>query len=96
MRTLFNALLLFAISLGGVGCSSVYDRLDRAIPDGEARKLRATVTGKFSNTIIEADGFKKTEAEVTAERMKERHSNAWLPNLEIEIEGYRRVRKSTK
>ena len=84
--------VVFVALMGG--CASVYDRLDKAIPEGEARKLRATVTGKFSSTSIEADGFRKTETEVTAERMYERHNNAWVPLVEIEIEGYKRVRKT--
>jgi len=85
---------LVCISLSA--CSTVYDRLDASIPNGEARKLRATITGKFSSTTIEADGFKKTASEVTAERMYERHNNAWVPLIEIEIEGYRRSRGDKK
>ena len=88
MRTL----LLLVLAVTATGCTSVYDRLDKSIPEGEARKLRATVTGKFSSTTIEADGFRKTPTEVTAERMFERHNNAWVPLIEIEIEGYKRVR----
>ena len=94
MKRILTLLSVLTIGLCFGGCSSIYDRLDKAIPDGEARKLRATVTGKFSSTTIEADGFKKTETEVTAERMYERHNNAWVPLVELEIEGYKRVRKS--
>lgn len=94
MQRIIILLCLVLVALFWGGCASVYDRLDKAIPDGEARKLRATVTGKFSSTTIEADGFKKSETEVTAERMYERHNNAWVPLVELEIEGYKRVRKA--
>jgi hypothetical protein len=94
MKRLSIILSVLMVGLCVGGCSSIYDRLDKAIPDGEARKLRATVTGKFSSTTIEADGFRKTETEVTAERMYERHNNAWVPLVELEIEGYKRVRKT--
>lgn len=94
---LFHRLISLAalvwVLLACAGCVSAYDRLDRAIPDGEARHLKAVVTGKFSSTTIEAENFVKTPEEVTASRLHQRHSNAWVPLIEITVDGYKRKRK---
>ncbi len=80
-------LLLLALLLGG--CAS----FDQHLPDGKASKVRYTRTGKFSSTTIEADAFEKTETHVRAQRLSVRHSNAWIPNVEITALDYERVRK---
>lgn len=80
--------LLFACT----GCTSLSSQLERALPEGSAKHVSATITGKFSATTIEADNFSKTPERVTAEKLHFRHSNAWVPLIEGEISGYERNR----
>lgn len=88
MKILF---LLFSLSLALAGC--VLPRnVDAKLPQGHAAKVTATITGKFSNTNIEAENFVKTPDKVTADRIHFKHSNAWVPNVEITFEGYERER----
>lgn len=68
-------------------------RVADAIPEGKADSLRYTRTGKFSSTTVEATAWEKTDATVKAEQLHVRHSNAWMPNVEIELKGYERTRK---
>jgi ABC-type glycerol-3-phosphate transport system substrate-binding protein len=80
-------LLLAALSLGLTGCAS----FDTGLPDGKAANFRYVRTGKFSSTTIEATNFDKTPERVKADRWNVKHSNAWIPNIEITAEGYERV-----
>jgi len=87
------AVAVCLLSLGLGGCMSLETRIDRALPEGKAKHVSATITGKFSSTQVEAVNFSKTKKKVSAERMHFRHSNAWVPLIEGEIEGYERVRR---
>ncbi len=82
------ALFLLVAALSA-GCVS--SLVDQHLPEGKADKVRYTRTGKFSSTTIEADRFEKTAAHVSAERLTFKHSNAWLPNVELTAEGYSRA-----
>lgn len=88
MKILF---ILFALSLALAGCV-VPRNVDRLLPEGHATKVTAVVTGKFSNTNIEADNYVKSVDKVTADKIHFKHSNAWVPNVEVTFEGYERAR----
>lgn len=79
------AMLLSSLLLSA--CAS----FDAGLPNGKADKVRYVRTGKFSSTTIEAEKFEKTDQRVTAGRWSVKHSNAWIPNVEITAEGYERV-----
>lgn len=84
-------IVLLTISLALAGCV-VPSKIDAKLPQGHATKVTATITGKFSNTNIEAENFVKTADKVTADKIHFKHSNAWVPNVEITFEGYERER----
>jgi hypothetical protein len=68
------------------GCAS----FDSQLPEGKAAAFRYVRTGKFSSTTIEAKNFEKTATHVRADTWNVKHSNAWVPNVEITAEGYER------
>jgi uncharacterized protein YceK len=82
-------------SLLSSGCSTVGKLVDE-IPEGSATRIHYTRTGKFSTTSATVEGWSKTENEVKAERLEIRHSNAWMPNVAIELEDYVRSRGDGK
>jgi hypothetical protein len=63
---------------------------DSQLPEGKAAAFRYVRTGKFSSTTIEAKNFEKTATHVRADTWNVKHSNAWVPNVEITAEGYER------
>lgn len=89
MKTLrrlpFVCLVYFVVALSG--CAS----FDAQLPNGKADKVRYVRTGKFSSTTIVAEGFEKTPDRVKATHWTVKHSNAWIPNIEIEADNYERV-----
>jgi hypothetical protein len=90
MKLLRLAMLLSLLSLL-TGCAT--RTADDFLPEGKAEKARYVRTGKFSSTTLEADKWEKTPERVTAERLRLNHSNAWMPNVEVVVEGYERVRR---
>lgn len=84
-----NRLLVIAMLLATLlsGCAS----FDAQLPEGKAAKMRYVRTGKFSSTTIEAENFERTAEAVKAARWTVKHSNAWMPNVEITAEGYERA-----
>lgn len=86
IAALFVAVVLLS------GCTNLQKRIDGAVPDGSFKSFRATLNGKFSTTQLEATEFEKTADFVRAKHFKQRHSNAWVSNLEIEAEEYFRPR----
>lgn len=90
---LFFLLLAPCALLLSSGCTSLTKQIDAALPEGRATKVTATITGKFSSTQVDASNFEKTREKVSADRMHFRHSNAWVPLIEGEVEGYERVRQ---
>ena len=92
MKKTINALALTALlSLFGSGCASVAKQLD-SFPEGSADSLRYTRTGKFSSTTIEVAEWDKNPETVKAGKITVKHSNVWVPNLELTAEGYERKR----
>lgn len=81
--------LVLASFLSG-GCTSITRQLD-ALPARSAAELHYTRTGKFSSTTIMAKGYNNDGAVTFIEDLTVRHSNAWMPNLEIIAKGYRRI-----
>lgn len=79
------------MSLLASGCSSVGKQVDK-LPQGEAASIHYVRTGKFSSTTIELENFLKDEESVSADVMRVKHSNAWMPNIEITAKGYKRLR----
>lgn len=75
------------------GCGSLPSDLRKAIPDGQWKSVRGTVTGKFSATKFEATGVVKTGKVLTAEEIHARHSNVWVPLIEFDAEGYVALKK---
>lgn len=86
-------LLLLVSILALCGCASVEQQIDKSIPDGKAKKVTATVTGKFSSTQFTAEDFVKTPEKVTASKLHLRHSDVYVPLIEVEYEDYERERK---
>lgn len=92
MKTkLIPIMILALLSTIFSGCST--QPVESFFPEGHIDKARYTRTGKVSSTTVEADNFVKTNTEVSAERLTLKHSNLWMPNIEISLEGYRRMRK---
>lgn len=85
-------LIFILIALSVTGCTSITRSIDKALPEGRADKVTGTITGKFSSTHVEAEKFVKDSLHVTAEKLHVRHSDYWVPNIELEITGYERVR----
>lgn len=92
MKKQITSLTLTALlSLFGSGCASVAKQLD-TFPEGTADSLRYTRTGKFSSTTIEVAEWDKNLETVKAAKISVKHSNVWVPNLELTAEGYERKR----
>lgn len=91
MKT-FRSILIATLALGLGGCQSLTRQIDAAIPEGAAKKVSGTITGKFSATSIEAEDVVKDDLSVKAGVLHVRHSNAWVPLIELHIEGYERAR----
>lgn len=81
-----TARLLLAMILASLfsGCANV----DKMIPAITAAQLNYTRTGKFSTTTVEAKNLKRETGTLTADEISIRHSNAWMPNVEIKVTGY--------
>lgn len=86
--------LVLASFLSG-GCSSITRQLD-SLPARSAAELHYTRTGKFSSTTITAKGYNNDGVVTYVEDLTVRHSNAWMPNLEIVAKGYRRIHDNPK
>lgn len=82
-------ILLHCFLLAAAGCTV---SLDQYVPDIDAEHLRYTRTGKFSSTSMEVEDLRTSSATVQAAYVRIRHSNAWIPNWEIEATGYQRRR----
>lgn len=82
-----SAILLSALCLFFSGCATALDSL---LPEGQAATVHYTRTGKFSSTTILAENFVKTTTQVKADRISVKHSNAWIPNIEVTATGYTR------
>jgi ABC-type glycerol-3-phosphate transport system substrate-binding protein len=82
--------LALAAALALSGCASI--DAESFFPEGKADSARYTRTGKFSSTTVEVEKFVKSPEKTTADRLTLKHSNAWIPNLELVIEGYERKR----
>lgn len=83
--------LIVACALLSGGCATITKQLD-SLPAGSAQEVHYTRTGKFSSTTIIARGYAKDEKQTTVTELSVRHSNAWMPNLEIVAKGYQRIR----
>lgn len=82
------AFILIAFLSGG--CTSINKQLD-ALPAANADEVHYVRTGKFSSTTIVARGFANDGKQTTVNELTVRHSNLWIPNLEIIAKGYRRT-----
>jgi hypothetical protein len=90
MKSKLQLLILMLIASLFSGCMS---RLDGFVPPITASKLNYTRTGKFSSTTVNAEGLTREGNKVKVEKLTIRHSNAWIPNIEITAEGYERTVK---
>lgn len=83
-------LVFLLLILASSGCTITrFETHLRSLPDGHFDSVRLVEDGKFSSTTIEATKLDKTGNLITAEKMHAHHSNAWVPNLELTIEGWR-------
>lgn len=73
--------------------SGCMNRIDALVPPITADSLSYTRTGKFSSTTVNVDGLKHDGDKVKAAKITIRHSNAWIPNVDIAVVGYERVLK---
>lgn len=95
MKTIASIIILAAGLLLG-GCAHVFDSIDQNLPEGSAAKVSYTRTGKFSSTTFDADAWEKTPERVSAKRIVMQHTNAWIPNIKVEVLDYERPRNSVK
>jgi hypothetical protein len=70
------------------GCSSLPGDLRKNIPNGSWESIELTITGKFSATKIVGAGVVKDGDSITAKELHIRHSNAWVPLIEVNAVGY--------
>jgi hypothetical protein len=87
MKTIRLITLMIIASLFA-GCAS---KIDGFVPPITAQKLNYTRTGKFSSTTVQLEGLRREGDKVKADKLTVRHSNAWIPNVEITAEGYERT-----
>jgi len=80
--------LILAACLVLTGCGSLSNRVSSAIPEGSWATVDATVTGKFSSTQINGKNVVKKGDVLTAGDLHIRHSNAWVPLIEIDAKGF--------
>jgi hypothetical protein len=89
------SLFIFLSALMLAGCV-VPKKIDKYLPEGKAAKASGTVTGKFSNTNIDAENYVKTPTKVTADKIHFKHSDTWISNVDITFEGYERDREPSE
>ena len=82
------AIALCAVALGLTGCASI----DKYIPAITAESIDYTRTGKFSSTTVRAEGLVTDATKVKADKVTIQHSNAWIPNVAIQLVGYERTK----
>lgn len=70
--------------------------LEKLVPDVSAAELSYERTGKFSNTQVHIVGLVSEPARVTAEQVEIRHSNAWMPKLELRVREYERLKPAAE
>lgn len=91
MKIAINLVLVMFLSFLA-GCAT--GPIDKLLPEGSAKHARATYTGKFSSTTVEAENLKKTPEQVTAAKITLKHSNMWVPNVEFTADDYVRNRSA--
>lgn len=89
MKTRYLLPLSAGLALVLAGCGTLHGDLRKAIPECNWEEFSATITGKFSSTKISAAGVVKRGEEFTARELHVRHSNAWVPLIEIDATGYK-------
>jgi len=62
--------------------------LANAIPNGSWKTVDATVTGKFSSTVVKGTNVVKSGDQITSGDLEITHSNAWIPLIKISLRGY--------
>jgi len=77
-------LLLAAVLLNG--CASIRRDVLAVIPDGRWKKIDGTITGKFSSTTIHGVDVVKEADKLMAGSLSIRHSNAWVPLIQLTLE----------
>ncbi len=70
------------------GCGSLPSILEKSVPDGSWKTMKATVNGKVSSTHVEGANVVKSGKSITAENLHVRHSNIWVALIEFEGTGY--------
>ena len=79
--------LLAIACLTLTGCATRPSDVLKILPPGEYKNASLTVTGKFSATTGEAENVTVTEeGKVRYGKIHFRHSNAWIPVVEIKAE----------
>ena len=88
-------LVLSVIILAAFGCQHRPSDALKLLPPGEYASATVTVTGKFSATSGSAADVVVTEAgQVTYGKVHLRHSNAWVPLIEVDAESKEHAAKS--
>lgn len=88
MKTKLLIALSMILASFFAGCAN---RIDGFVPPVTAQKLNYTRTGKFSSTTVNVEGLRRDGEKIHADKVVIRHSNAWIPNVEITAEGYERT-----
>lgn len=98
MKTKLFLLAVFAaVSLFSAGCQTVQADVAKVIPPGNYKNITATVTGKFSATQFTAEDVNLSEKGVmTGGHVHIRHSNIWVPLIEVDVQSAAAIPASAK
>lgn len=79
--------ILTLVCLALTGCATRPSDVLKILPPGEYKNASLTVTGKFSATTGEAEDVTVSDdGQVRYGKLHFRHSNAWIPVVEIKAE----------
>ena len=79
--------LLLLLAFGLTGCTSFYNDVAKVIPPGNYQIIQGTVTGKFSATQFTGEHVTITpEGRMTGGHVHFRHSNVYVPLIEVDIQ----------
>ena len=84
-----TAILLTVTMLLGLlfsGCTSAATKHLQVLPDASYKSVKATITGKFSSTQVEGTNVTVQGGELKAGTLHLRHSNVYVPLIELELE----------
>lgn len=85
LRLLIAAAIVGLVLLVAPGCVMSPKKALGVIPDGTYSTINGTITGKMSSTQLEATNATIEGGDLKAGRLHLRHSNAYVPLIELEL-----------